>query len=64
MAKIIVLGSSNAIVDREHENTHFIIIGDARTVLVDCPGNPVLRLEHAGVDFDSITDLVVTHFHP
>ena len=64
MAKIIVLGSSNAIPHKDHENTHLVIVGEERAMLVDCSGNPILRLEQAGVDFNAITDLVVTHFHP
>lgn len=64
MAKIVILGSSNAIADGEHENTHLVIAGRERAVLVDCPGNPILRLERAGVGFNAITDLIVTHFHP
>jgi ribonuclease Z len=64
MAKIIILGSSNAIPNKDHENTHMIVVGDERTVLVDCASNPLLRLEQAGVDINTITDLVITHFHP
>lgn len=64
MAKIIILGSSNAIPDERHENTHMVIVGKERTVLVDCVSNPILRLKQANVDFNSLTDLVVTHFHP
>ena len=26
--------------------------------------NPVVRLEQAGIDFNDLTDLIVTHFHP
>ncbi len=32
--------------------------------MVDCVSNPILRLEKAGLDFDDLTDLIVTHFHP
>jgi ribonuclease Z len=64
MAKVIILGSSNAIPHKDHENTHMVIVGEERTVLVDCVSNPILRLEEAGVDFHTITDLIITHFHP
>jgi ribonuclease Z len=64
MAKIIVLGSSNAIAYTDHENTHMVIVGEEHVALVDCVGNPVLRLERAGVDFNAVTDLILTHFHP
>ncbi len=32
--------------------------------MVDCVSNPILRLERAGLDFNDLTDLIVTHFHP
>ena len=64
MPKVIILGSSNAVPSKEHENTHFVILGEQRTILVDCVSNPVVRLEQAGVDFNRLTDIVITHFHP
>ena len=64
MPKLIVLGSSNAIPDENHENTHLALIGEQRRVLIDCTGNPVVRLKQAGIDLSSITDLFLTHFHP
>ena len=64
MAKLIILGSSNAIPARDHENTHMALVGKNRTVLIDCVSNPVVRLEQAGIDPNSVTDIIVTHFHP
>ncbi|MBM3150740.1 MAG: MBL fold metallo-hydrolase [Chloroflexi bacterium] len=64
MAKLIILGTSNAIPDEEHENTHMVLVGNERTVLIDCVSNPTLRLKKAGVDFNGLTDLILTHFHP
>ncbi len=64
MPKAIILGSSNAIPTLEHENTHMVIVGRERMVLVDCVSNPIVRLEKAGLDFNDLTDLIVTHFHP
>ncbi len=64
MPKVIILGSSNSIPSADHENTHMVVIGEERTVLVDCVSNPILRLEKAGLDFNNLTDLIVTHFHP
>ena len=41
-----------------------IFVGLERMVLVDSPGgNPTLRLEQAGLDFNDLTDIIVTHFH-
>lgn len=64
MPKVIILGSSNAVPSKDHENTHLVIVGQERTILVDCVSNPVVRLEQAGVDFNNLTDIIITHFHP
>jgi ribonuclease Z len=64
VAKVVILGSSNAVPDAEHENTHMAIVGKERSILIDCVSNPILRLRQAGVDFDEVTDLILTHFHP
>lgn len=64
MSELIILGSSNAIPDKDHENTHMVIVGESRTVLIDCASNPILRLQQAGVDINTITDMILTHFHP
>jgi ribonuclease Z len=64
MAKLIFLGTSNAISDESHENTHMVLIGEERVVLIDCPINPIQRLQKVGVNSDHLTDLILTHFHP
>ena len=64
MPRVIILGSSNAIASLEHENTHMAVVGQERMVLVDCVSNPILRLEKANLDFNDLTDLILTHFHP
>ncbi len=64
MVRLIILGSSNAIPDERHENTHMVLVGEQRTVLIDCVGTPTVRLKQAGVDPSQITDLILTHFHP
>ena len=64
MAKLIILGTSNAVSSKDNENTHMVLVGETRTVMVDCVNNPVHRLKDAGVDFMEITDLILTHFHP
>jgi len=64
MSKVIILGTSNSIPSKNHENTHFVIIGENRNILVDCVGNPIVRLEDAGLDINDLTDIIVTHFHP
>jgi ribonuclease Z len=64
MPKLVFLGTANAIPDENHENTHLAIIGEDRRILIDCPGNPVIRLKKSGIDLNRLTDLFLTHFHP
>jgi ribonuclease Z len=64
MSKLIFLGSSNAIPDLTHENSHMAVVGEVGILLIDCVGNPMVRLPQAGVDLRAITDVILTHFHP
>jgi ribonuclease Z len=64
MSKITFLGTASAVPAKNQQNTHFVLQTDAHTILVDCVGNPVVRLQEAGVDPLTITDLILTHFHP
>jgi ribonuclease Z len=64
MQKVIILGSSNAVSTKSNENTHMVMVGQERMVLVDSVSNTILRLEQAGLDFQNLTDIIITHFHP
>jgi ribonuclease Z len=64
MARLIFLGTSNAISGEDHENTHMILVGENRTVLIDCPSSPLLRFQKVGLDSNQLSDLILTHFHP
>jgi ribonuclease Z len=64
MPKLIILGSSNAVADENHENTHMAVVGRDQFILIDCPGSPIARLRKAGLDFNQLSDLILTHFHP
>jgi ribonuclease Z len=64
MPKLIVLGSANAVPDERHENTHLALQGRDGFILIDCVGNPVVRLKQAGLEINRLTHLVLTHFHP
>ena len=50
MSRIIFLGTANAVPNINHHNAHFILESGQRLVLVDCSGNPIVRLEEAGID--------------
>jgi ribonuclease Z len=62
--EITFLGTASAIPDEAHENTHFVVKSGQRVIMVDCTGNPVVRLKQADIPIQSITDLILTHFHP
>jgi ribonuclease Z len=64
MGTIVILGSANAVADENHGNAHFVIQLTERAILVDCTGNPTAELQRAGVNPDSLTDVILTHFHP
>lgn len=64
MTKMIILGSSNALSSMESDNTHMLLVGEERIVMVDCVNSSIHRLGQAGVDFMEVTDLILTHFHP
>ena len=64
MGKVIVLGSAYVIPDENHANTHLALAGQHGVVMIDASQTPVLRLRKAGLDFNHVHDLVLTHFHP
>ncbi len=65
MGQVTILGSASAVPTRDHENTHiFIQEAGGRSILVDCPGNPIIRLKDAGIAHEKLTDVIITHFHP
>jgi len=64
MAKLIVLGTSSAVPDEAHENTHFVLEGEDGSVLVDCVGTTLLRLEKVGIALDNLHHVILTHCHP
>lgn len=64
MDEIVILGTASAVPTETHENTHLAILTQDRRILVDTVGSPVVRLQRAGIDPLSLTDLIATHFHP
>jgi len=62
--KLTILGSAAAVPDENHENTHMVLHGAHGALLIDCAGMPLVRLKKAGVPFESLTDVILTHFHP
>jgi ribonuclease Z len=65
MARLVVLGSSNAVNNSQHDYTHFVLIGENDTpVLVDAGSNPLGKIKDLGVDDEGLQDVILTHFHP
>lgn len=64
MAKLIFLGTANAVAYQDHENSFLVLKGEASSILVDCSSRPVMRLKEAGIDINDLSDLIITHFHP
>ena len=64
MPKLVFLGTASAVPDENHENTYMAVLGREKTVLIDCSNNAFVRLEQAGIPFQDITDVILTHFHP
>jgi ribonuclease Z len=64
MAEITFLGTANALPNKDHDSSHLLVNAGKRLILVDCAGNPVIRLDETGIDLRKITDVILTHFHP
>jgi ribonuclease Z len=64
MPKLILLGTSNAIPYEHRDNAHMLLMGEQHILMVDCGSSPLIRLRKTGLDVNSLTDLVLTHFHP
>ena len=64
MAKLIFLGTASAVAYQGHENSFLVLQGEDSSILVDCSARPVMRLNEAGIDFNQLSDLIITHFHP
>lgn len=64
MAQIRILGTAAAVRDANHENTHFVILGETGPILVDCSSNPLGKLQEYGIADEALKDVILTHFHP
>jgi ribonuclease Z len=64
MSYLVFLGTSNAVPDPTHENTHMALSTGEGVILIDCAGSPNVRLSKVGIGINAITDLILTHFHP
>ncbi|KAA3648111.1 MAG: MBL fold metallo-hydrolase [Chloroflexi bacterium] len=64
MPELIILGTSFAIPSAGHDNSHMVLVGDERTVMIDCVNNPVERLAGANLRPGDVSDIFMSHLHP
>jgi ribonuclease Z len=63
MAQVIILGAAAAIPSIERDYAHLAVQVNDQLILVDCGGNPMVRLAQMGLDWRQIKDIIITHFH-
>ncbi len=64
MPELTIIGSSNAIPGKKRDTAYLCLQTNNKFVLIDCGTNALVRLQELGVTPDTITDIIVTHFHP
>jgi len=64
LATLTFLGSAAAVPTIGHDNTYLAIEGDQSTLLIDCAGSPLLKLQLAGLDPVQVGYVLLTHRHP
>jgi ribonuclease Z len=64
MARLVLLGTAAAIPDAMHENTYLALDGPGGSVLIDCGGGPIGRLQRAGIELPKLRAVIITHIHP
>jgi len=64
LATLTFLGSAAAVPAIGHDNTYMVIEGSESTLLVDCGGSPLLKLQLAGIEPTQLGHVVFTHSHP
>ncbi|MFB6344837.1 MAG: MBL fold metallo-hydrolase, partial [bacterium] len=62
--RLHILGSSSTLTPPNEATASLALSNGKRTILIDAGGNIPARLRDAGLDRDSVTDVVITHSHP
>lgn len=63
MATLHLLGTGAALSDGERTTTMLAVHADLSTVVIDCGGDVVQRIQAAGLDLDHVSLLLITHEH-
>lgn len=61
---MIILGSAAALPDASRDNTYMVVEGRESSILIDCGGSPLHKLQVGRVDLDTLDSLIITHHHP
>ena len=64
MPVLVILGTAAGLPDEHHSYTHMLLVGEFKSLLIDCGVNPIVQLRQIGLDVDEPTDMLLTHFHP
>jgi ribonuclease Z len=64
LATLTFLGTSAAVPAIGHDNTYFAVEGEQSTLLIDCAGSPLQKLQLAGIEPCDLRYLIITHRHP
>ncbi len=61
--KFTVLGCGDAFGSSGRFNTSFLLSDHGEHVLIDCGASTLIRLKQEGVDLESISTIIISHFH-
>ena len=61
--ELTVLGCGDAFGSGGRNNTSFMITEGNERVLIDCGASTLIRLRHEKVDLESISTIIISHFH-
>jgi len=64
MMDIFLLGTGTAIPVKQHSPAGLVVMAEGVRLLFDIGPGTLCRLEQAGITYDQIDQLLLTHFHP
>jgi len=64
VARVIALGTAAVVSSAAHANTYLVLEGERGFFLIDCADRPLVRIRRAGLAFQELRGLIITHFHP
>ena len=64
MMDIFLLGTGTSIPVKDHSPASLAVVADGKRILFDIGPGTLGRLEQAGIAYDQIDQLLLTHFHP